>query len=180
MKQALVTITIGAMLFTVGCSSSLDVHKVTLQSTSDQCTENGCFQFYSFTAGTLETPPADPGQIDLVCYFDCDDCFHGTLFGHEDRPGSLFPIGHLSWHKLKKLTVPTKNMPSVTGINLTEDNEGLAFWVKTGRGPYILARIKSIKSATYADLTAGGTASVKIEWARPRMGEFLVYHPSAN
>lgn len=170
MKQVCIMFAIGAMLLTVGCSSSLDVQQVTLQCTSEQCTEENCSQFYSFTAGMLATPPENPDQVDLVCYFDRDDCVNGVLFGHDDRPGSLFPIGHLTWRKLETLPPPAEDMQPVTGINLTKDNNGMAFWVKTGDGLYILARIKSIKPATYADLTAGGAASVKIEWFGPVTG----------
>ena len=159
-------ITVAAVLLIVGCSSSPDVQRVTLQCRAH---EGECFCFYSFTAGLLTTPPVTPDQVDILYYFDGDDCSRGALFGHDDRPGYIFPIGQKSWSELVMLKPPAKDMESVVVIMpLTKDKEGLAFWVKARGGEYILARIRTVQTASYSDLVSGGTARLELEWSRPR------------
>ena len=50
---------------------------------------------------------------------------------------------------------------------LTEDEEGLAFWIKTGTGEYVLARILAVQPASHAELVAGATPALELEWLRP-------------
>ena len=158
-------ITVAAVLLIVGCSSSPDVKKVTLQCKAN---EGECFCFYSFTAGVLTIPPVDPNQVDIVYYFDGDDCSQGALFGSDDSPGYIFPIGQKSWSELVMLKPSVRDMESVVAIMpLTRDKEGLAFWVKARGGEYILARIRAVHTASYSDLVAGGTARLELEWSRP-------------
>ena len=159
-------ITVAAVLLIVGCSSSPDVQTVTLLCRAH---EGECFSFYSFTAGVLKTPRVGPDQFDILYYFDGDDCSQGALFGHNDSPGYLFPIGKKSWSELVMLKPPAGDMESVAGISpLTRDKEGLAFWVKTRGGEYILARINSVQTASYSELVSGGTATLQLEWSRHR------------
>jgi hypothetical protein len=115
----------------------------------------------------LTTPPVDPDQVDIVYYFDGDDCSRGALFGHDDSEGYIFPIGQKSWSELVKLKPGANDMESVAAIMpLTNDKEGLAFWVKTSNGEYILARISAVQLASYSDLVSGGTATLELEWFR--------------
>jgi len=131
-----------AMLPIAGCSRSPNVQMVKLQCRAQ---DGKCFCFYSFTAGVLTTPPTDPDQVDIVYYFDRDDCSQGALFGHDDSQGYLFPIGQKSWSELIKLKPDGKDMESVAAIMpLTGDKEGLAFWVKASDSEYILARISAV------------------------------------
>jgi hypothetical protein len=154
------------VLLSVGCSPAPDVQRLTLHC---QAREGKCSSFYSFTAGPLTTPPASPDQVDLLYYFDSDDCAQGALIGHDDRPGYLFPIGKQPWNELATLKPPVSDSESVGGIlPLTKDKEGLAFWVKSKHGQYTLARIKTVHPASHADLISGGTATLELEWSRPR------------
>jgi hypothetical protein len=141
-----------------------------IQTVTLQCRARNkeCFSFYSFTAGVLAAPPANPDQVDLVYYFDADDCSRGALVGRDDRPGYLFPLGHRSWGELAALNPPLKDSLSVAGITpLTQEQVGLAFWVKARGGQYFLARIKAIQPASYSELVMGKTATVEIEWSGP-------------
>ena len=153
-----------AAMFTAGCSSPPNVQRATLRC---KAFEGQCISFYSFKAGVL-TPPVEPEQVDIVYYFDNDDCFQGALLGRDDRPGYLFPIGYKSWPELEILSPPSQNGESIAAIKLAKENEGLAFWVKTGRDDYVPVRIKTIHPATYADLVSGGTASMEMEWLEPQ------------
>ncbi len=142
----------------------------TVQTVTLQCRARNreCFSFYSFTAGVLATPPSNPDQVDLVYYFDKDDCSRGALVGRDDRPGYLFPVGHRSWDELAVLNPPSKDSLSVAGITpLTQEQVGLAFWVKARGGQFVLARIKAIQPATYSELVMGKTATVELEWSGP-------------
>jgi hypothetical protein len=144
-----------------------------IQTVKLQCRARNreCFSFYSFTAGVLAAPPANPDQVDLVYYFDADDCSRGALVGRDDRPGYLFPVGHRSWDELAALTPPLKDSLSVAGITpLTQEQVGLAFWVKARGGQYYLVRIAVIQPATYSELVMGKTATVEFEWTGPGTG----------
>lgn len=166
MRHACMAITGTAILLIVGCSSTPDLQTVTLHCKAH---EGKCFCFYSFTAGVLTTPPANPGGVDLLYYFDRDDCFHGALIGQDDRLGYLFPVGSKPWSELVMLKPPLEDRESVAAISpLTKEKEGLAFWVKTKGGQYTLARIKAVQPASYADLVSGGTATLELEWSRAR------------
>lgn len=186
MKQICMTITITVALFVAGCRSetrkptaspvltappaSVTRPERAVQTVTLQCRARNreCFSFYSFTAGVLATPPSNPDQVDLVYYFDKDDCSRGALVGRDDRPGYLFPVGHRSWDELATLNPPSKDSLSVAAIEpLTRDQVGLAFWVKARGGQFFLARIKAIQPATYLELTMGKTATVEIEWTGP-------------
>ncbi|MCI0498201.1 MAG: hypothetical protein L0Y36_00770, partial [Planctomycetales bacterium] len=135
MRQSCMTIAFAAVFFTAGCSSSPDIKRATLEC---RAIEGQCISFYSFSSGML-TPPIDvPDQVDIVYYFDKNDCFQGALLGNDDRPGYLFPVGHKSWRELETLSPPSQDEKSVAGIDLTKDKEELAFWVKAKGPEYIL------------------------------------------
>jgi hypothetical protein len=189
MKSLCMMITIAAALFVVGCRSeakkpqapaglivppvSVTRPERAIQTVTLQCRARNreCFSFYSFTAGVLATPPSNPDQVDLVYYFDADDCSRGALVGRDDRPGYLFPVGHRSWDELAALNPPSKDSLSVAAIEpLTRDQVGLAFWVKARGGQYFLARIAAIQPATYSELLLGKTATVELEWTGPVRG----------
>lgn len=166
MKNVYVALAGFTVFLGVGCSDVPEVQRVTLRC---QAREGKCFGFYSFTAGELAPPLADPGQVDLVYYFDGNDCSQGALIGHDDRPGYLFPIGKKPWSELATLKLPVDEKESVGGIMpLTRDKEGLAFWVKSKGGQFTLARITTVHPASHADLIAGQTATLELEWHRPQ------------
>jgi hypothetical protein len=167
MKLSNRIVTIAAALLISGCSSVHDVHTVTLHC--KESFKDGSFAtHYSFTAGVL-TPPVRDDQVDILYYYDADDCFHGSLMGNDDHGCHLFPIGHQPWSQLVKLSPPSQGSYTVEAIELTKDKEGLAFWVK-GKGPqYVLVKIKSIQAATYNDLVSGDVAMMELEWSRFRM-----------
>ena len=166
MRQRFMMMTITSVLLIVGCSSSQDVQTVTLECRARQ---EKCFCFYSFSSGLLPTPHVEPDKVDIVYYYDRDDCSRGALFGNDDEPGYLFPIGHKSWAELAGLKPAPGDMETVVGIlPLTMDKEGLAFWVKAADGQYFLARISEVRPASYSELIAGGTAKLKLQWSRPR------------
>jgi hypothetical protein len=189
MKSLCMMITIAAAILIAGCRSetkkppapaglivppaSMTRPERTVQTVTLQCRARNreCFSFYSFTAGVLATPPSNPDQVDLVYYFDADDCSRGALVGRDDRPGYLFPVGHRSWDELAALNPPSKDSLSVAAIEpLTRDQVGLAFWVKARGGQYFLARIAAIQPATYSELVMGKTATVELEWSGPMKG----------
>jgi len=160
------TITVAAALPIAGCSSALHVERAMLRC--EEVHEGAFCGFYSFRAGVL-APPVDPDQVDLVYYFDNNDCAEGALIGHDDRPGFIFPIGDKSWRELAKLKTPPTDIESVVGISpLTKDKEGLAFWVKARGGEYILARIRGVQPASYSDLMSGNATTLELEWSRPQ------------
>ncbi len=153
-----------AMLLNTACSSTPDLHRVTLHS---QTFGEEFYCFYSFTAGKLKPPP-DADLVDILYYFDSDDCSQGALIGNNDCPGFLFPLGQKSWRELLTFNTPPKDEESVGAIlPLTKDKEGLAFRVKIRSGEFIPVRIKSIKSTSYSDLISGGSAEIELEWAWP-------------
>jgi hypothetical protein len=168
MRQSCIMIAIAAVLLIVGCSSTSDVQRLTLRCEDDY--KAGSFiGLYSFSEGKLTIPPADADQVSIVYYFDGDDCSHGALMGKDDRPGYLFPIGQKSWSDLTLLKVPSEDMESVAALTpLTREEEGLAFWVKVGRGEYVLARIMSVQPTTYSDIQSGVIPEVELEWRKPR------------
>ena len=164
MRNSCLTIAIAALLLLVGCSPAPKVQTLTLQCAAY---EGEFYGFYSFTEGEITQPEARK-RVDIIYYFDNDDCSEGALIGLDDRPEYLFPVGHKSWNQLMKLTPPTEESEPVGGIMpMTEDKEGLAFWVKTHDGEYILAKIKKVHPATYSDMISDGTATVELEWTRP-------------
>jgi hypothetical protein len=185
MKQMTMTTLLAAALCIVGCRSEAKKPPVpmltaapasvtrperAIQTVTLQCRARNkeCFSFYSFTAGVLATPPSNPDHVDLVYYFDKDDCSRGALVGRDDRPGYLFPVGHRSWGELAALNPPSKDSLSVAGITpLTREQVGLAFWVKARGGQFFLARIVAIQSATYSELVMGKMATVELEWSGP-------------
>lgn len=165
MRQFCIIITVALIFLLVGCGGVSGIRTVTLQC---KAVEGECASFFSFTAGMLQTPPLDPGQVDLLYYFDRDDCFYGALIGHDDCPGYLFPVGKKAWGSLNALKPPLTQAESVAAIvPLTQDQEGLAFWIKKGDGSFVLARIKSLRPAAYSDLISGGTAALTLEWSAP-------------
>ena len=190
MKSLCITLTFAAALLIFGCwtetkkppaspvptmaPASITRPERMVQTVTLQCRARNreCLSFYSFTVGVLTAPPANPDQVDLVYYFDKDDYSRGALVGRDDRPGYLFPVGHRSWGELAALTPPSKDSLSVAGITpLTQEQEGLAFWVKARGGQYFLARIAAIQPATYSELVMGKTATIQIEWTGSETGQ---------
>jgi len=165
MKHIYRVLIITTAILVVGCSSVSHVEKMTLRCTCDHPYEGGCISFYSFDSGVL-TPPFKSERVDLVYWFDNDDCFNGALIGHDDGPGYLFVDGKRSLDEVTAAGPPADNAESIEAIELTKDNEGLAFWVKTSDGRYIPAKITAIHPATYPTLTTGGTARLELEWLR--------------
>jgi hypothetical protein len=128
---------------------------------------------HSLERGELSVPPASAAQVDLVYYFDADDCSRGALLGNDDKPGFLFPIGHQALAALAGARPPGGTAGSVAAIApLTKDLEGLAFWLRTGGGEFVLMRIVAVQEATHADLVAGVTPGIELQWlpARPAAG----------
>ena len=52
---------------------------------------------YSFVK---EAYVKDRKELDLMLYFDRDDCAQGAIFGNDDEPGYLFPVGNKAWSEL--------------------------------------------------------------------------------
>ncbi|MBI5094236.1 MAG: hypothetical protein HZB26_17580 [Candidatus Hydrogenedentes bacterium] len=127
-----------------------------------------CWLLYSFADGQLKRPP-DPAKVDFMLLWDGDDCAQGALLGRDENSGHLFHIGRKSWRELKNATPPTESSESVAAIPLTKDKEGLAFWVKTSGGEYVLARIRRVEPATFSDLVAGKSATIDLEWTRSQI-----------
>jgi hypothetical protein len=165
MKRTLSSLLVALLLWTTSCSSV-----PTIESGSFSCGhafENQDFiGFFSLEHGELTVPLADVAQVDLVYYFDADDCSRGALMGSDDKPGFIFPIGNKTRDELMKLQPPASDAGSVVAIApLTKDKEGLAFWLRTGSGEHVLVRIVAVQEASIADLASGTTPSVKLEWA---------------
>lgn len=146
-----------------GCASAPTPNRLTLRC---RAVDNQYFGFFSLEHGELDIPP-EPGEVDLVYYFDGDDCRQGALIGHDDKPGYLFPIGHKTWRELEGMEMepPGDAVHSVAAIApLTRDIEGLAFRLKTANGEWRLARIATLTPATYEGLAKKNTARVVLEW----------------
>ena len=158
-----------AVLFmAIGCATVPTPQTLTLRC-NYPWESSGFMGIHSFAAGELKPPISPTDEVDIMYYFDNDDCAQGAIIGYDDHAEYLFPIGHKSWRELSKLERPSKDAQSVVGIApLTKDKEGLAFWVKTERGEFILARIKTLHPASYADLVAGTVPTVELEWYRPK------------
>ena len=91
MKPLGMIITVAAALLVVGCSSAPELERMTLRCSDSQ--KAGTFiGFYSFTAGELSSPPADPEQVDILYYFDEDDCSEGAIIGNDDRPAGASQV----------------------------------------------------------------------------------------
>lgn len=164
MKQWCLTIT--AALLIAGCTSYPEPQRMILRC--QNLHERGYYGFYSFTTGEL-TPPVDSDRVDILYYFDGNDCSEGALIGHDDQPGYLFAIGHKSWRELIALDPPTENNKSPAVIApLTREAEGFAFWVKTKGEQFFLVRIRTVQPASYTDLVAGAIPQVELEWIGPR------------
>lgn len=73
---------------------------------------------------------------------------------------------HKKWDEVSIGDVPHASFESVIGFRpIAENEEGLAFWVKTRNNRYALVRIKSVQAATFSELASGSTAVVELEWA---------------
>jgi len=118
---------------------------------------------YSFVK---EAYVKDRKEMDIMLYFDRDDCAEGAIFGNDDEPGYLFPVGNKAWSELALDKIPEENAKTEVGIMpITKGKEGLAFWVKTTSGRFAMVRIKSVQTASIEDLISGATAKVELEWA---------------
>lgn len=166
-RRRIETVVALALLLT-GCASIPDRNVASLRC--EYPWEGGGFiGFYSFGANTVTPPVVDPARVDLVYYFDEDDCFEGAILGNDDRSGYLFPIGHKRWSELARLEPPSAEGASVGAIiPVTKAEEGLALWVKSGSGSFYLVQITEVQPATCADLVAGLRPTVKFEWSGPR------------
>lgn len=157
-----------AALLLAGCSPAPDVQSAKLRC-GNPWDAGGVIGLFSFVEGELGIPPSAPGKVDLIYYFDNNDCSSGALLGNADHPGYLFPVGHKPWSEIAELQPPSKDAESVAAITpLTRDKEGLAFWVKTGGGGFVLAKIKSVQPSSYSDLTSGTIPTLELEWLQPR------------
>ena len=177
MKRLGMIITVLGVFFVVGCSSAPEVERATLGCRAPF--KGGSFVgLYSFRVGDMtdcfmypDKFPDPDETVDLAYYIDDNDCAQGALIGIDDHGGYLFLIGHKSWRELVKLGPPAEDAESVEAIApVTKDKEGLAFWVKTRGGEYVLMRIRVVQPALYADLVSGGRATVELEWVRLRAG----------
>ena len=118
---------------------------------------------YSFVK---EAYVKDRKGMDIMLYFDRDDCAEGAIFGNDDEPGYLFPVGNKAWSELALDKIPEENAKTEVGIMpITKGKEGLAFWVKTTSGRFAMVRIKSVQTASIEDLISSATAKVELEWA---------------
>jgi hypothetical protein len=123
---------------------------------------------FSFALGELPAPPGDPAQVDLVYYFDADDCSRGALFASDDEPGSIVPVGVRPRSDLAELKRPTDGAETLAAISpVTNDEEGLAFWIRTRDRGYVLVRLTAVEEASYSDLQSGRTPILKFEWLVP-------------
>ena len=152
-----------AALLSVGCMSVNAVKTATLRC-PHAWDAGGYIGFYSFATGDVK-PPIKSEAVDLVYYYDSDDCSQGALMGNDDCPGYIFPVGHKSWEDLVELDPPAKDAESIAAIApLTKEAEGLAFWVKGGDGRFFQTRIKSVHPASYTEVVAGAVPTVELEW----------------
>ena len=124
---------------------------------------------FSFELGELTVPPEDPAQVDLVYYYDGDDCSRGAILGNDDEPGYLFPLGSVSRSDLAGLIPPSEGAETVAGISpVTKDREGFAFWVRTQGQGDVLVRLVAVEEASHADLQSGRVPTLQFEWLTPR------------
>ncbi len=123
---------------------------------------------FSFEHGELAVPPIDPEQVDLVYYFDADDCSRGALLGSDDRPGYIFPVGTRPRSELPRLRPPTDEAETVAAIApVTKDEEGLTFWVRTRDREFVLVRLTAVEEASHGDLQSGRMPVLQFEWLAP-------------
>ncbi len=164
MKPIISTLLVIIALAAAGCSERPSVKTVSLQCGG----QGGHWTSYSFT---LDKPTDSDQEIfndeaEIIFYFDRDDCAQGALFGQDDEEGYLFPVGHKTWNELSLSDEPQANTQSVMGlVPITKQEEGLAFWVRTRNGRYVLVRVKNVRPASFSDFASGSTASVDLEWA---------------
>jgi hypothetical protein len=123
---------------------------------------------YSLRLGELPMPPDRNADVDLVYYFDADDCNRGALMGANDRVGCLFPLGRRDWDELAGVEPPTGNAGSIAAIMpLSREQEGMAFWLRTGEGEQVIFRIVEVQEASHADLVAGRYPTLRLVWRSP-------------
>lgn len=162
-----------AILITIlaGCATVEEVQSV--QRATLRCEypwkTHSFIGFYSFQKGMLSPPISDPDPVNLVYYFDKDDCSHGALISENAKGvGLLYSIGQKSWSELMQLKPPPKDAKPVRGITpLDESKEGLAFWAKAHSGEFYLVRIRKVEPETYKDVVAGAVPELEIEWYGP-------------
>ena len=117
---------------------------------------------YSFTKESFITKKRD---ADLVFYFDNDDCSRGSIFGHDDEKGYLFPVENKNLSEMSLDKIPTNESKTKVGFRpITKENEGLGFWIKTTSGRFALAVIKKVEPAEFKDIQKGAKAKVELEW----------------
>lgn len=154
------------LLLAPSCAAAPDVTVAEL-TCSHPFKAGGFIGLYSLQQGELALPVERVEDVDLVTYYDRDDCERGALMGADDRAGFLFPIGHRDWDELEDLEPPAADAPSVEAITpLDSEQVGLAFWLRTGRGEPVLVRIAEVQEATYAELVAGRVPVLALEWRR--------------
>ena len=117
---------------------------------------------YSFTKESFITKKRD---ADLVFYFDNDDCSRGSIFGHDDEKGYLFPVENKNLSEMSLDKIPTNESKTKVGFRpITKENEALGFWIKTTSGRFVLAVIKKVEPAEFKDFAKGAKAKVELEW----------------
>ncbi|MDB4373179.1 hypothetical protein N9050_03175 [Akkermansiaceae bacterium] len=117
---------------------------------------------YSFTKESFITKKRD---ADLVFYFDNDDCSKGSIFGHDDEKGYLFPVENKNLSEISLEEIPTNESKTKVGfLPITKKDEGLGFWIKTTSGRFVLAVIKKVEPAEFKDIQEGAKAKVELEW----------------
>ena len=117
---------------------------------------------YSFTKESFITKKRD---ADLVFYFDNDDCSRGSIFGHDDEKGYLFPVENKNLSEISLDKIPTNESKTKVGfLPITKEDEGLGFWIKTTSGRFVLAVIKKVEPAEFKDIQKGAKAKVDLKW----------------
>ena len=166
-----------AMVIAVGCGKKAEApekgsnsqpsdsrpktQEPSVKAVSLECNKAAQMVAYSFVKEAIATKKQD---VDLMLYFDGDDCSQGAMFGTDDEEGYLFPVGQATLADLSLNDIPTDESKTEIGFRpITKDKEGLAFWVKTTSGRFALVRIKSVQPAAHADFASGAKAKIELE-----------------
>ncbi|MBN2310839.1 MAG: hypothetical protein JXR94_17830 [Candidatus Hydrogenedentes bacterium] len=168
MKHWHVTFTVAAALALGGCATGRGPHRAVLRC-EHPFKGSSFVGGYSFSEGMLTSPVSESGQVDLLYYFDGDDCSQGALVGDCDALGCcLLPIGHKPWPELVKLEPPSQDAEWAEGITpLTKEQEGWAFWVRCGPDEFVVVRLERVRPANYDDLVGGAVPSLELKWYGP-------------
>ena len=150
-----------------GCASGPERHRAILRC-EHPWQGQGFMSCFSFGEASLDEVRGSE-QVDLVYYFDPDDCQGGALLGHDDCPGYLYPVGRKQLKEAAALGSPPPDAESPAAISpLTKDLEGQAFGVRTAEGEFVLIRIVKVQPASHADLVQGMVPALELEWVEPK------------